>query len=63
MSCTVDVFDAVPIDYMHCCLEEVMKLLMKYWFTSYHGNPFYLGRNLSEIDSILLKQHPLSEFS
>ena len=60
----IDVVDAVPIDYMHSCLEGVMKLFMKYWFTSsYHGEPFYLGRNLSEIDTKFLKQRPPSEFS
>ena len=60
----IDVVDAVPIDYMHSCLEGVMKLLMKYWFIScYHGNPFYLGRKLSEIDSNLLKQCPPLEFT
>ena len=51
----IDVVDAVLVDYIYCCLEGVMKLLMKYWFTSsYHGNPFYLGRNLSEIVSNFL---------
>ena len=60
----IDVVDAVPIDYMHSWLEGVMKLFMKYWFTSsYHGEPFYLGRNLSEIDTKFLKQCPPSEFS
>lgn len=60
----LDVVNAVPIDYMHSCLEGVMKLLMKYWFnSSFHGKPFYLGRYISEIDSEFLKQHPPSEFS
>ena len=64
LASVLDVVDAVPIDYMHSCLEGVMKLLMKYWFTScYHGKPFYLGCNLSEIDNNFLKQHPPSEFS
>ena len=64
LSTLLDVVDAVPIDYMHCCLEGVMRSLMKYWFnSSFHGNSFYLGRCLSEIYSRFLKQHPPSEFS
>ena len=52
LSTLPDVVDAVPIDYMHCCLKGVMRSLMKYWFnSSFHGNSFYLGRYLSEIDS------------
>ena len=59
LSILLDVVDAVPIDYMHCCLEGVMRSLIKYWFnSSFHGNSFYLGRYLSEIDSKFLKQHP-----
>ena len=34
LSMLLDVVDAVPIDYMHCCLEGVMRSLMKYWFNS-----------------------------
>lgn len=34
LSTLLDVVDAVPIDYMHCCLEGVMRSLMKYWFNS-----------------------------
>lgn len=64
MSLLATIIDAVPNDYIHSCLEGVMKLFMKYWFTScHHGKPFYLGRNLSEIDSNFLKQHSPSEFS
>ena len=58
LSMLLDV-DAVPIDYMYCCLEEVMRSRMKYRFnSSFHRNSFYLGHYPSEIDSKFLKQHP-----
>ena len=61
LSMLLDVVDAVPIDYMHCCLEGVMRSPMKYWFnSSFLGNSFYHGCYLAQIDS---KQHPSSEFS
>ena len=49
---------------MHACLEGVMRSLMNRWFkSSYHTQPYYLGRQQALIDSKLLKQHPPSEFS
>ena len=55
---------SVPIDYMHAVLEGVTRWLMKAWFEPrYHGSPFYIGRQVAEIDTELLKQHPPSEFS
>ena len=56
----LDIVDCVPIDYMHCCLEGIVRSLMKRWFTpSYHDNPYYLGLHWANIDVMLLKQSPL----
>ena len=49
---------------MHAVLEGVTKWIMRAWFKSEnHAQPFYLGLSVHEIDSILLQQHPPSEFS
>ena len=60
----LDMVEVVPIDYMHCCLEEVVKSLMKYWFnSSYHHKPYYIGLQQNQIDLKLLQQRPPTEFS
>ena len=54
----------VPIDYMHCCLEGIVRSLMNCWFTSsYHDCPYCLGLNRTTIDLMLLKQSPPTDFS
>lgn len=59
----IDIFKAVPVDYMHAVLEGMTKSLFKYWFDSkYHGKPFYLGRQVKEIDKYLLRVKPPHEF-
>lgn len=63
-SSTLDMVDGIPIDYMHCSLEGVVRSLMKYWFSSaYHGKPYYLGLRKAQIDSMFLQQRPPTEFS
>lgn len=60
----VDLVLSVPVDYMHCVLEGVMAMLMKYWFnSSHHREPQYIGRKTKAIDAELMKQRPPSEFS
>ena len=54
----------IVLNDMHCCLERVVKSLMKYWFnSSYHHKPYYIGLQQNQIDSKLLHQHPPTEFS
>lgn len=60
----LDLVSSVPIDYMHATLEGVVKMLLNYWISSVnHGKPYYIGRQVSEIYSELMKQQPPSEFS
>ena len=60
----LDLVASIPIDYMHATLESVIKILLNYWFNSVnHGKPYYIGRKVGEIDGVLLKQRPPSEFS
>lgn len=64
LSGVVDLVKGIPIDYMHCILEGVVKWLLEKWFTSKnHGEPYYIGTSVNSIDSLLLTQHPPHEFS
>ena len=60
----VDLVSAIPIDYMHCVLEGVMKWLTEKWFnSSSHGLPYYIGRCVKAVNSCLLLQTPPHDFS
>ena len=64
LSSLLDLVHGIPLDYMHCVLEGVVKRLMHLWFdSSNHTEPFYLGQYLSTIDKILANQRPPHEFS
>ena len=64
LNTALDLVDAVPVDYMHTVLLGVVKMLLNKWFdSSHHRKPFYLGRHANDIDAKLLKQHPPSEFT
>ena len=64
LASTLDLVDGIPIDYMHAVLEGVTKWLLHAWFKSQnHREAFYLGRSMKQIDNLLLKQCPPSEFS
>ena len=64
LSDILDLVKCVPIDYMHCVLEGVTKWLVNKWFTStYHRLPFYIGRHLKKIDSELVHQCPPHDFT
>ena len=66
-SVLTDVIDLVggsPVDYMHCVLEGVMKWLIAKWFSSSnHGSPYYIGGHIKRIDTYLLHQTPPHDFS
>ena len=56
LSDTLDLVDCIPVDYMHCCLEGVVKMLLNNWTNSTnHRKPFYVGPRLAEIDDEFLK--------
>lgn len=56
--------DSIPVDYMHAVLEGVTEWLLHAWFNSEnHREPYYIGRSVRQVDSILLNQRPPSEFS
>ena len=61
---SLDLVDGIPVDYMHAVLEGVTRWLLHNWFKSEnHQEPYYLGRSVCQIDELLLKQCPPSEFS
>ena len=44
----------IPVDYMHCVLEGVVKQLLKLWFGSnFHKEAFSLRKHINQIDKIL----------
>ena len=60
----VDLVNSVPIDYMHCVLEGATKWLAEKWFSSSsHGMPFYVGRHTKRVDSELTVQCPPHDYS
>lgn len=64
LSATIDLVKGVPVDYMHAVLEGITRWLLKAWVDSLnHREPYYVGRHLSAIDTVLLQQQPLHEFS
>ena len=64
LASSLDVVNSIPIDYMHAVLEGVVRMLMKFWFNSNnHLEPFYLRHHIDELDEVLLRQQPPSEFS
>jgi len=64
LSSLLDLVNSFPVDYMHAVLEGVVRMLLKRWFdSSFHSFPFYLGCHLASIDVDLLKQRPPMEFS
>ena len=64
LSNTLDLVCCVPVDYLHACLEGVVKMLLHCWVDSNnHRRPYYIGRQVVELDTELMKQTPPSEFS
>ena len=63
LSTSLDIVDDVLVNYMHCVLESVMMWLLHNWVKSEnHRRPFYLGRNLKEMDTVLLQRRPPHDF-
>ena len=57
-----DIIQGMAVDYMHQAILGVGRQLMKLWFLSkYHNRPWYLGRNIREVDTLLLAIHPTLE--
>ena len=64
LSKILDLVDGIPIDCMHAVLEGVTRWLLHARFNSEnHRQPFYFGRCILQIDKLLLKLTPPSEFS
>ena len=58
---TYDIIDGTAIDYMHCVLLGVMRLLLSLWISSEHHNEhYYIGRQVKLIDSRLETINPPS---
>ena len=56
-----DVVDSTAIDYMHCVLLGITKLLLSLWFGSKHSREeYYIGRSVSTVDRRLLEIQPPS---
>ena len=63
-SSTTDLVASFPVYYMHAVLEGATRTLTRAWFDSkHHSSPFYIGRQVKEIDKILMGQHSPSEIS
>ena len=56
-----DIIRGTTIDYMHCVLLGVMKLLMSLWFgTTHNSQRYYIGRKIVLIDKRLAEINPPS---
>ena len=57
-----DLVQGVAVDYMHCVLLGVTRLLLRLWFTSsHHKEPWYIGRHVVEVDKRLCAIRPPDE--
>ncbi|CAN7975908.1 unnamed protein product, partial [Ixodes persulcatus] len=57
-----DVVDGFIPDYQHCACLGVMRQLLKLWLESeYHDCPWYVGRKVSLLNSLLLAVSPPTE--
>ena len=64
LSNVLDLVKCIPVDYMHCICEGVTKWLVNRWFTStHHGCPYYIGRHKLQVDADLVSQCPPHDFS
>lgn len=57
-----DLIDGMSIDYMHCVLLGVGRLLLKMWIqSSYHQELWYIGNQVKSIDERLCSITPPDE--
>ena len=60
LSSSIDIVQAVPVDYMHAALEGISRRLLSVCLDSKnHARRFYLGRATEEIDKRLKQIKPL----
>ncbi len=58
-----DLVRGVAVDYMHCVLLGVTRLLLRLWFSStQHKEPYYIGKHVSKVDERLCSIRPPDEF-
>ncbi len=59
---TFDLIKGVSVDYMHCCLLGVCRLMLRLWLqSSHHNDPWYMRSKLQELDARLAVIHPPDE--
>lgn len=57
-----DMIKGMSVDYMHCVLLGVTRVLLRLWFTkSFHGQLWYLGNVVTELDGLLCSICPPDE--
>ena len=58
-----NIIDGMSVDYMHCVLLGVCRLLLRLWFQScHHKEPsWYISKHLTTIDDRLCSVQPPSE--
>lgn len=59
-----DMVLGTAVDYMHCALEGVMKLLLELWFTSKESSePFNISSQVEEVDKRIAEIKPPNRIS
>lgn len=59
-----DIVLGTAVDYMHCALEGVMKLLLELWFTSKESSePFNISSQVEEVDKWIAEIKPPNRIS
>lgn len=57
-----DMVKSIAMDYMHCVLLVVVRLLLRLWFSSsYYKELWYIGSHVSEVDVRLCSIRPSCE--
>ena len=57
-----DLVRGVAMDYMHCVLLGVTRLLLRLWFdSSHHREPWYIGKGVAKVDAELCAIRPTNE--
>ena len=59
-----DIVDGTSVDYMHCVLEGVVKLLLNLWFSRiFAGKPYNISRDVGLVDKRLEQLQPTCNIS